>query len=469
VEYVVEGAIQQNFYFIASNSRILFNKKNDRKSSENLLQLVNSENGKLIANQNLKIFELLDQQKLHIFSVDTDKSAIFKFPDSKKENYYRYYLVQQPSTNDYNLMQVYGDQNYGEFDQNADKNETQVFLDRAIYRPGQTVYFKVINTKLLQGKESVAEGMKQEITLKDANGEKISSQFFKSNEFGSFNGSFILPKGKLNGQFLLEIKSTEKGNDATKYFSVEEYKRPKFEVSFEPIKDEYKYGQTIDIKGKAMMFSGVALSNSIVNYEIKKQDIRYRYFWWYPRGNDNANSILGEVKTNDKGEFTIKLDLKKDETLEGIQVDNFEINASVTDINGETQSSSENVKVASVSHYIKIDDIKDSFTDEDLKIKVETKNYNDQNLKKSYQVKLSKLQAKERVYRDNFSNQIQDLPKFSKPEFIQKFPNDYFDKSEKDWKENKTILNKIEQNETLDLGKLSAGNYKLFLRNHRFF
>lgn len=75
----------------------------------------------------------------------------------------------------------------------------------------------------------------------------------------------MLPKGKLNGVFYLKTDT----NEGYKDFSVEEYKRPKFEVTFDPVKDEYKYGQTIELKGKAMMFSGVALSNTTVNYEIK--------------------------------------------------------------------------------------------------------------------------------------------------------------------------------------------------------
>ncbi|MCZ2083981.1 MAG: hypothetical protein LC112_06880 [Flavobacteriales bacterium] len=472
-EYVVDNAIQENFYFIATNSRIIYNKKDERKPIADQLQLVNRENGKSVSNENLKIFEFTNDKKANSFTAKTDQSAVFKFPVSKENQYYRYYLVQQPSTNDYNLMQVYGNQYYNEPKKVEEQNLAQIFIDRGIYRPGQIVYFKVINTKLLMDKESVASGISQEITLNDANGEKISSQKFTTNEFGSYHGSFTLPNGKLNGQFSLEVDSDDLDRDATRYFQVEEYKRPKFEVTFEPIKDEYKYGQTIELKGKAIMFSGVALSNATVNYEIKKQNIRWRYFWWYPRGNDNENSFLGEVKTNDKGEFVIKLDLKKDETLDGIQVDNYEINAFVTDINGETQSSTENVKVASVSHYIKTDDIKDSFTDEPLKIKVETKNYNDQNLKKSYQVKLSKLQPKERIYRSNFETQIQDLPKFSKAEFIQKFPHDYFSKEEKDWKVEKILIEKTEQPSTdnsqlstnLNLGKLSAGKYKLELFN----
>lgn len=478
-EYNVENAIQDNFYFIVATSRIIFNKKNSQKNIENQLQLVNRENGTSVSNENLKIFEYVDGKTANVFSEKTNESAVFNLPITRDNQYYRHYLVQQPATNDYNLMQVYGNQYYGEHRKIGDENIAQIFIDRGIYRPGQIVYFKVINTQLVKDKESVSPGVSQKITLNDANGEEISSQKFTTNEFGSYNGSFTLPNGKLNGQFSLEVDSDDLDDDATKYFRVEEYKRPKFEVTFEPIRSEYKYGETIELKGKAMMFSGVALSNATVNHEIKKQNIRWRYFWWYPRGNDNQNSILGDVKTNEKGEFTIKIDLKKDETLDGIQIDNYQINASVTDINGETQSANENVKVASVSHYIKMDEVNDSFTDESITVKVETKNYNDQNLKKSYQVKLSKLQPKERVYRNNFENQIQDLPNFSKAEFVQKFPHDYYSKEEKEWKTEKVLVEKTHQPQEkdqnynddhldpsiLNLGSLKAGNYKLELFN----
>ena len=478
VEYVVENAIQEHFYFIATSSRLIYDQKDDRKSIEDRLKLVNRENGKPISNEGLKIFEYSRGKTANTYNIKSDNAANFKFPVSKDKDYYRYFLVQQPKTNDFNLIQAYGNQYYGE-NKIEDREQAQIFLDRAIYRPGQTVYFKVIATGFngISKKENVISKEKLTIILNDANGEEISKQTLITNDFGSVNGSFILPSGKLNGEFRIEVENDDEKSDyfidGMKYFKVEEYKRPKFEVTFEPIKSEYKYGETIELKGKAMMFSGVALSNSTVNYEIKKQNIRWRYFWWYPRGNDNENSILGEVKTNEKGEFTIKVDLKKDETLEGIQIDNYQINASVTDINGETQSETTNVKVASVSHYIKVDDVKDPFADENLKIKVETKNYNDQNLKKSYQVKLSKLQPKERIFRSNFENEIQDLPQLSKEEFIQKFPHDYFNPKEKEDQVDKIIFERVENPSTdsaqlatnLDLGKLSAGKYKLELFN----
>ncbi|MEZ7508831.1 MG2 domain-containing protein [Cloacibacterium sp. Arc13] len=480
-EYLVDGNVQDHFYFITANSRIIFKNKSDQQIFANELQLVLRNNGKILPKENLEFYEYVAQQNVEKSAGVTDAKAGFKIPENDKKRYYRYVLVRQPSTNDVNLLQVYGNQYDTSFNTRIEVEQAQIFLDRAIYRPGQTVYFKVIGTAFSSetNKEKVTPKVKLNITLKDTNGEEISTQTLTTNEFGSVNGSFTLPQGKLNGQFTIEVDNdddnvTDYVIDGYKSFRVEEYKRPKFEVSFEPVKQEYQYGQTIELQGKAMMFSGVPLNNATVNYEIKKQNIRWRYFWWYPRGNDNENSILGEVKTNEKGEFTIKIDLKKDETLEGIQIDNYQINASVTDINGETQSDQTNLKVASVSHYISLSDTKENyFTDENVNVKVETKNYNDQILKKSYTAKLSKLSTQERVFRTNFENEIQNAPIFSKEVFVQKFPHDYFEKSEKENKVESKIFERIESPNTkdqlpitnLDLGKLYAGKYKLELFN----
>jgi predicted alternative tryptophan synthase beta-subunit len=120
----------------------------------------------------------------------------------------------------------------------------------------------------------------------------------------------------------------------------------------------------------------------------------------------------------------IRLDLKKDEKLEGIQIDNYEINASVTDINGETQSANTDLKVASVSHYIKADEIKNIFSDENVKLKVETKNYNEQVLKKHI-----RLNYPSWLLRTGFSEIILNrkfrIFQIFKEEFISKFPHDF--------------------------------------------
>ena len=491
VEYKVNNDSQTNnenktYYFIASNNRVIYKNKSEDKPSQNILKLVNNENGKSLNNESLVVNEYVSGKTLVKTEVKTSGDGAFSIPQSANKQYYRLYLIQQPKTNDFQLISAYGNRDYENYNPSKDQQTlAQIFIDRGIYRPGQTVYFKVINTQLNVDKESVTSGLKQKITLFDANGQEVSSQNFTTNEFGSYHGSFILPKGSLNGDFRLSID-----NKTAKYFDVEEYKRPKFEVTFEPVKDEYKYGQTIQLKGKAMMFSGVALSNTTVNYEIKKQNIRWKYFPWYPRGNDNENSILGNVTTDEKGEFSIQLDLKKEEKIEGIQIDNYGINASVTDINGETQTADTNLKVASVSHYIKAEELNNKFSDENVGLKVETKNYNEQDVNKSYRVKLSKLEVPNRVFRSNFDSQIQNLSQLSKDDFIKKFPHDLFDKNDeqKNWKktivfeksqeprtksqelrvknqDSKPSTNNQQPATHLDLGKLEAGDYLLELYN----
>ncbi|MEJ5049532.1 alpha-2-macroglobulin family protein [Chryseobacterium culicis] len=479
-EFTVAGAdmkdtdSRQNFYFLVSGNRIIYQSKTDRNPLTDELKLVNSENGKPVTNEGLRFYEFVSNKTLNKIDGTTTANGVFKFPSTQSKEYYRTFLIQQPKTNDFQIMQVYGNRGSVE-DYNPNKqtrSTAQIFIDRGIYRPGQTVYFKVINTRQNKEVEAVLSGLKQKITLLNTNSEEVSSQEFTTNEFGSYHGSFILPKGKLNGNFYLRIEGESQGY---KNFRVEEYKRPKFEVTFNPIKEEYKYGQTIELKGKAVMFSGVPLSNTVVNYEIKKHNIRWRYFSWYPQNNDNENSVLGEAKTNEKGEFVIRLELKKDENLEGIQIDNYAINASVTDINGETQNANTQLKVASVSHYIQAENISNTFADENVKVKVETKNYNDQNLKKPYQVKLSKLMAPDRIFRDNFKSDVQNLPKYSKEEFISKFPHDFFDKNDevKNWKAEKVLIERQQQpsadnaqlSTNLDLGKLDAGDYQLELFN----
>lgn len=492
-EYVVENSVQRNFHFIVSDSKIIYSKKDDSNPKANVLKLVNNENGKAFANDNLEITEYVRGKQIVKHSLKTDASGNFQIPNSENKEYYRNFLVK--NGNNYSMINVYGYDNYNNRNKSENQESAQIFLDRKIYRPGQIVYFKAIATGINGETQKVKtlEKVPLNITLNDANGEKLQTLKLTTNEFGSVNGSFTLPKNKLNGNFNIEVDNDDdnSGYHISGYtdFNVEEYKRPKFEVTFEPIKDEYKYGQTIELKGKAMMFSGVPLSNSTVNYEIKKQNIRWRYFWWYPRGNDNENSILGDVKTDEKGEFTIKIELKKDETLEGIQIDNYAINASVTDINGETQSANTNVKVASASHYITANEIGNIFSDEAVKLNVDTKNYNDQVLPKSYNVKLEKLEEPKQIFRENFASVIQDLPQLSKDEFVQKFPHDRFDKNDdvKNWKVSSVILNEVKNpviqneakrseeskdssslgmtNEKLNLGKLEAGTYKLQLYN----
>ncbi len=459
-KFFIDGKESEDFHFIASDIRAVYQSK---KTDTPQIKIVSSDNGKPYPNAEIKLFQFNRQTTINPNNVTADKDGMFVLPTVTDRNY-NSYLVQLDGGNNYTFLASERGGNYRTTSRDTE-SFSQIFLDRKIYRPGQLVYFKVIAKTALNEKMVLNKGIKQTIKLFDANQQEIGSQEFTTNDFGSYHGSFTLPQGKLNGSFNLSVNG-EAG--AYETFNVEEHKRPKFEVTFEPVKEEYQYGKTIQLKGKAMMFSGVPLSNSTVNYEIKKQDIRWRYFWWYPQNDNNQNSIIGEVKTNEQGEFVIPVTLVKENADKGISVDGYKINASVTDINGETQSSSTSINVASVSHYLEVSDIKDRMTDNDLEVIITPKNYNNQPLKKSYNVKLIKLVEPNRVLRRNFRNNVQDLPIYSELEFIQKFPHDLFSKedSTEKWKEEKTVKTELNRTDTsINFGKLDAGQYRLLVYN----
>ncbi len=463
-EYWVGETMQKDFYFIVSDYRVVYMSRKGGKSD--ILRLADNETGRSPKNADLSVMSCSRGNKININSAKTDENGAFILPEnSQNRNYLQNFLIQVNGKDQYVFWQN-GSSYYSRVSGNNTSAKVQVFLDRAIYRPGQTVYFKVITTQLLNNKESVLAGEPLKITLSDANGQEVSVQNSITGNYGSCTGSFVLPKGRLNGNFSLQVDG--KSADGYKSFLVEEYKRPNFEVTFDPVKEEYQYGQTIQLKGKAVSYSGVPLSNVEVQYEIKKQDIRWKYFWWFPQ-NYQENSVLGNATTNEKGEFTITLSLQKDEALKGIQVDNYQINASATDINGETQDAQTHLRVASVSHYIDAENIGNVFSDDDIRINVTTRNYNGQELKKNYHVTLEKLMEPERVFRDNFQNNIQNLPQMTKDEFVRMFPHDYFDKSDlrENWKTEKSVIGDALQNsmQQLNLGKLPAGTYRMLLLN----
>ncbi|MHA6697449.1 alpha-2-macroglobulin family protein [Chryseobacterium sp. A321] len=476
-EYQVDSEIDL-FYFLVSEDRVLVQKNEVTKGTKDRFQLQNRWTGKAIGNSEIQLLEYVRGASFKPYKVDTNGNGEFVFPTSTNENVYRYYLLESSHGKGFSLLNRYGENDYRSMEQKEGPSfRTQLFMDRAIYRPGQVVYFKgiVSESRAETGSEAVAPGITQSVELVDSNGVTVSTKDFVSGEFGSYHGSFTLPTTVLPGMFYLRTKGGQNASNAayrgleiSKSFRVEEYKRPNFEVVFEPLKGEYRYGQSLTLKGKAESYSGVPMANTPVTYEIKKENIRWMYFRWFPQTPSNENSILGETKTNEKGEFEIKMTLEKDPNLKGLQVDRYEVSASVLDLNGESISSQQAFKVASVSHYLNAEG-KDSYlSDEPTEFSVQVKNYSDQDLERSYLAKLEMLEGPLRLYRDQYKPYVQDLPTLSYEDFAKKFPFDRYSEEEleKESHVKKVVFDgKTSQGKTLSLGKLTPGIYELTLYN----
>ena len=242
--------------------------------------------------------------------------------------------------------------NYYQYPANEQHEKTMLktffFTDRGIYRPGQTIYFKGILLEKKGDNFSIKPGIQTITIFTDVNNQKIAEETITTNEFGSFNGSFVIPQG-----LLLGTMSISNGSGSVT-ISVEEYKRPTFEVSFNPMEGNYRLNDSVTLTGKAMAYAG----NNIDGAEVKYRVVRSARFplrergWWLPMPSVPETEIMqGTLKTGGDGSFKIKFKAFPDFSVERSlkPVFDYVIYADVTDINGETQSANESVSVGYVS------------------------------------------------------------------------------------------------------------------------
>lgn len=244
--------------------------------------------------------------------------------------------------------------NRGQYRERESKTTTFFFTDRAIYRPGQTVYFKGIVVDNSGKSPLTAEGYHTTLKLYDVNGQAIYTRDYTSGDYGSFSGSFQLPSSGLTGQMRIESE-----NGSTN-FAVEEYKRPKFEVTFKPVDSTYRLNQPVEITGEARTYSDVALSDATVNYRVVRSAVfPFRDFFriWPPISYPDAQIVSGTTKVAADGTFKITFTATPDPSDYGDYnpLYTFMVYTDVSDINGETQSGQTAVNVSNKALLLETD------------------------------------------------------------------------------------------------------------------
>lgn len=248
----------------------------------------------------------------------------------------------------------YGSPRPSSFDEITKERDlsTQFFMDRSIYRPGQTLYFKaLVVEQLKEGGIQVVANEKVTIALKDVNGQEVAKLDLITNEYGTVNGRFQTPQGGLLGR--MSLTSSAEDNYGGKYFRVEEYKRPKFAAEFDPLTGTYALGDEVTMMGTAEGFAGNAIDGAEVSYRVVRQvSFPWRPWWYYGRGlpgqGVQKEIAFGEVMTDETGKFEIKFKAEPDLSIskENKPAFTFTVYADVVDISGETHSASKRVKLA---------------------------------------------------------------------------------------------------------------------------
>ena len=218
---------------------------------------------------------------------------------------------------------------------------TTLFTDRAIYRPGQTVYFQGVVKRSQDKEQTLVNGYSEKVTFKDANWQEISSAQFTTDEYGSFSGSFVIPTDRLNGVFHL---ITGHGSSTIR---VEEYKRPTFEVTFERPKEQYKLNQEVTVHGDVKAYAGFGLDDVEYSYRvIRKTSFPWRcWWWWYPVVEDEQITH-GKARTDENGKFAVTFNLKPSKTIapEKQPMFTYEIEVTATSKQGETHADTYSIR-----------------------------------------------------------------------------------------------------------------------------
>lgn len=220
------------------------------------------------------------------------------------------------------------------------RTEVEVFTDRGIYRPGQTVQFTAIAHTHFGDNYETANHLALRAELRNVNDRLLDSLDVRTDEWGNLHGAFTLPSTCLTGYFRIIVKNNNLYS--RKAFKVEEYKRPTFTATTEPLNKGYMLGDTVRVIGKASTYTGVAVANARVQYAVSRSV-------WGLYNNDNAESQTGETTTDDKGAFVLPVALtKREDEGEPLRYNRyyFTVSYTVTAENGETAQGNTTVSVA---------------------------------------------------------------------------------------------------------------------------
>ena len=271
------------------------------------------------------------------FTTDSNGEVIYRVEDNKQPSSVFAFTKTDcycPESNSYGR--------YTYYERQYNQIHTNLFTDRSIYRPGQTVFVSAIVWKEISELDNQAVANSQvRFELRDANYKVVGEQQAVTDRFGKCGVQFTLPQGLLNGRFTIRAN-----NGSSMSIRVEEYKRPTFQVEFPEYKESYQAGDTVRTVGKALSYAGVPVQDARVKYTVRR---RVAYWWlsysWYwesgfmGRGQQDEVLYEGEAMTADDGTFKVEMPLIVPKSMNDRPMYySFVVEADVTDVAGETHS-----------------------------------------------------------------------------------------------------------------------------------
>jgi uncharacterized protein YfaS (alpha-2-macroglobulin family) len=361
-------------------------------------------------------------------SASTDRNGIAKggFPDNVSVNV-------RASTGSDSLWIGHA-HNY-RYRESVDRNvQAHFFTDRSLYRPGQTIYFKGLTFRQINtsgGKKAAPEivsGQSLVVRLCDANGQVVKELKLKSNEYGTFNGAFTAPTGGLTGSMSIRAEGGVWGQT---YFNVEEYKRPRFEVTTKPVEGAFRLGEKITVIGEARNYAGNAVDGAAVRYRVVRT-ARFPYWdyfrsswklpWYFKR--PSMEIANGVAQTGQDGAFTILFEAIPDAAVpkKDQPVFDYRIYVDVTDITGETRSTETALTVGYTALQIELDLPNDLHIDSLRKVGLSARNMAGQPQAAKGECSIQRLVAPKTVFKPRLWERP-DVTAIAQADFGRMFPD----------------------------------------------
>ncbi|MCK9290313.1 MAG: alpha-2-macroglobulin family protein [Bacteroidales bacterium] len=326
-----------------------------KRNSVNHFYIIDRINGKAVANADVQLITREYDYNIRKYIQNTrlqlksGKDGSFVVAPQKQLPTNQAFMIEVFTKND----TLYSDNYFDVYERKPNtrtQNKTWFFTDRAIYRPGQTVFFKgiTLEKQANQAEWKLKEPHSTKLRFLDVNRKEISTQTLYTNTYGSFEGHFTIPQDLLTGTMMI---SNESGSVL---FHVEYYKRPDFETSLEAEAEQYGLGDTVSIRGLAKAYAGYGLDHVEVRYTVERK-IYYPYWpWWrgWPPFDQQSKHIAsGATQTSADGSFQIRFVAEPEARSTGHDYTaySYTITADVVDRNGETRSGKLSIQIGEIN------------------------------------------------------------------------------------------------------------------------
>jgi len=412
--------LKPGFYYLVASHDPKFGERNNQVSytpfwvsrlalvmrsrwGDNTLEgfVLDAASGQPIAEAEVRVWIMGDRnRRIASKSVKTDGDGLFRVVATEHRNYLilaRHEDQQLATGENYST--------YGHDTRDQPYQRTFFFTDRSLYRPGQTIQYKGIAVRVETEADRYEVLAKHDVTavFQDVNGEEIARQQHRTNDFGSFSGSFTAPRDRLLGRMVIRTDGDAPGQTAV---NVEEYKRPKFQVALDAPKAAAKLNAAVSLQGKATAYTGAAIDGANVRWRVVRE-VRYPPWWywrmwWLPPQPESSQEIArGTGITAADGGFSIEFTAKPDPSVPEKDEPTFQytIYADVTDTAGETRSDERTVNVGYTALQATLSASDWQISGKPVEVTVRTTTLDGEDQQAEGSLKLYRLKQPERVQR----------------------------------------------------------------------